>query len=273
MKSSSEHQGDGRTPWEGQEAAVAAEEDDPREQERQQHPRAEITQIKALLRRNLLVRLKRVCSVSPLRPSLGHASVAAGCQFEHRSFQNNCPPLASHFCPPQGRASNLQGSFCACLVFLCASVESTAFMNERPPRRCHLLHVATGASKNKDDDVLRAFQPCASSVRAGVRLLSVGHPRVPREGGSFCAFFRPSSVLRASVELFAQLATREAPLSLVCTALNDTLGPAAAPAQTSLQQPKSRRYIIAWKIPPPLQPSRRAPIGRPSYVDNPTVDR
>lgn len=239
MESSSEHQGDGRTTWEGQEAAVAAEEDDPREQERQQHPRAEITQIKALLRRNLLVRLKRVCSLSPLRPSLGHASVAAGCQFEHRSFQNNCPPLGKPLLSP-GAGQQLAGQVLRVSLFLCASVESTAFMNERPPRRCRLLHVATGASKNKDDDVLRAFQPRASSVRAGVRLLSVGHPRVPREGGCFCAFFRPSSVLRASAELFAQLATRESPLSLVCTALNDTLVPAAAPAQTSLQQLKSR---------------------------------
>lgn len=159
MESSSEHQGDGRTPWEGQEAAVAAEEDDPREQERQQHPRAEITQIKALLRRNLLVRLKRVCSLSPLRPYLGHASVAAGCPFEHRSFQNNCPPLASHFCPPQGRASNLQGRFCACLVFLRASVESTAFMNERPPRRCACCMSRQERQRTKTTTFCELFSP------------------------------------------------------------------------------------------------------------------
>eukprot|EP00903_Cladosiphon_okamuranus_P005738 g5694.t1 len=44
----------GGTPWEEQGAAVA--EEDPREQERQRHPWAEITQIKALLRRNVLER-------------------------------------------------------------------------------------------------------------------------------------------------------------------------------------------------------------------------
>eukprot|EP00752_Nemacystus_decipiens_P003898 g3578.t3 len=55
MESSIEHQDDERTPWEGREAALVAQ-DDPRERERQQHPRAEITQIKALLKRNLLER-------------------------------------------------------------------------------------------------------------------------------------------------------------------------------------------------------------------------
>lgn len=76
MESSVEHQGNGRTAWEGQEADVAAEEEDPREQERQQHPRAEITQIKALLRRNLLVRLEEGWLTCCLSPSLGHVPVA-----------------------------------------------------------------------------------------------------------------------------------------------------------------------------------------------------
>lgn len=44
-------------------------EEDPRERERQQHPEAEITQILALLRRNVLVRMRRVGS---LGPSLDH---------------------------------------------------------------------------------------------------------------------------------------------------------------------------------------------------------
>ena len=63
MENPVEHQDDARILWE---VADLAEGNDPREQERQQHPRAEMTQIKALLRRNLLVRLKRV-------GSLGHS--------------------------------------------------------------------------------------------------------------------------------------------------------------------------------------------------------
>lgn len=74
------HQGDGggRTQ---QEEVVAEEEEDPREQQRQQHPRAEITQIKALLRRNLLVRVGEAWSAL-LVP------VSAICQ-KHGGFESN----------------------------------------------------------------------------------------------------------------------------------------------------------------------------------------
>lgn len=67
----------------------------------------------------------------------------------------------------------------------------------------YMLRFATGASKNKDDNILRAFQPCASPVRVGVRLLSLRHPGVPREGG----YVRLRSSCSSLLQWFVQLLT------------------------------------------------------------------